>query len=73
VFEAVADGIGDDRIGDDFAPVIEWQLRCEERGFIDRSLLEQLAQVLCFCGRELAHSRVVRDDQVGFGELVAIS
>jgi hypothetical protein len=57
VLEAVADSIGNDRIADDFAPVIERQLGSEQDGFVDRSFFEQLAQILGFGGRETAARR----------------
>ena len=60
-------------IADDFAPVIQRQLRGEERGFVDRSFLEQLAQILRLGGGELAHAHVIQDDQIGLGELVAVA
>ena len=73
VLEAVADSIGDDRIADHFAPVIERQLGSEQDGFVDRSFFEQFAQILGFGGRELTHPHVVQYDEIRFGELVAVA
>lgn len=41
--------------------------------FVDRSFLEQLAQILCFRDGEFLHPYIVQNDDVGFGELVAVA
>ncbi len=67
--EAVADGIGDDGISDDFDQIIDRQLWGEHRGSVDRALPEAFAEILRLSGRQLPHSEVVQDDRVGLGHL----
>src|SRR6185312_3890678 len=71
VLEAVTDSIGDDGITDHLDPVIDRQLRGKHRGFVDRALLKELAEVLRLGSRQLSHPEVVQDDHIGLGHLVA--
>ena len=73
VLESIADGVEDDGIGDDFVPVIQGQLGGEGDGFVDGSFFEDFAQILRFGGGKFPHSHVVKDDEIGFGELVAVA
>jgi hypothetical protein len=50
VLESIMGGVSDDRITDDFAPVVQRQLGREQRGFVDRAFLERLTQILGFGG-----------------------
>ena len=69
VYESVEDGIGEGVIADEVIPLVDGQLAGDEGGGALVAVIHEVHEVMALCGVEGFDTPVIKDEQVGIGEL----